>query len=557
MDGVAMKERPFGNGRVIFGQTPDEILARDRIPFDFVASSKGKPQAIRYIHKVIGDKDLYFVANKYSEPVDAVCVFRVTGKTPQFLRPDTGQIEHPAVFEDKYGTIRMPIHFESFGSLFVLFSPGGSPEAEPLAALRRDGKELLSTVYTPEKTPMAVTNETVTNSFTMAGWVKPEIEIDLPEEANAGISALHVMRNDVLYPPPGEDLYEAPKQAGSGISVGNNGVCVYEHAASYFAPTLVYATPITNWTHVAVVYSNQTPLLYLNGKLVHQGIRSDFNVHSGVGVAHKRGVAPFRGEMGDLVQFDRALSKIEVADLAKNMPLPRITPETPDIQLFRDGKGYRAHARADGVYTAVSVSGTRREFEVRDLPSPVQIKGPWKVSFPSGEGAPASAAFDQLTPWNERPVPGIKYFSGTAAYETTFKTAPNLKASGRKVYLNLGRVAVMAEIELNGKNLGIFWKPPFEVDVADAIKTGTNVLKVKVTNLWPNRMIGDEQLPDDSKRKPNGTLEDWPEWLLQGKPRPTGRYTFTTWRLWKKDGVLQQSGLLGPVKLSFGQEIHF
>jgi hypothetical protein len=115
----------------------------------------------------------------------------------------------------------------------------------------------------------------------------------------------------------------------------------------------------------------------------------------------------------------------------------------------------------------------------------------------------------------------------------------------------------MAEIELNGKNLGILWKPPFEVDVTDAVKTGTNVLKVKVTNLWPNRMIGDEQLPDDSKRKPNGTLEEWPEWLLQGKPSPTGRYTFTTWRLWKKDGVLQQSGLLGPVKLSLGQEIHF
>jgi hypothetical protein len=133
----------------------------------------------------------------------------------------------------------------------------------------------------------------------------------------------------------------------------------------------------------------------------------------------------------------------------------------------------------------------------------------------------------------------------------------NLKAPGRHIYLNLGGVAVIAEVELNGRNLGILWKPPFEVEVADTIKPGSNVLKVKVTNLWPNRMIGDEQLPEDSKRKANGTLEEWPNWLLKGESSPTGRYTFTTWRLWKKDGVLQQSGLLGPVRLSFGQDVRF
>jgi len=72
---------------------------------------------------------------------------------------------------------------------------------------------------------------------------------------------------------------------------------------------------------------------------------------------------------------------------------------------------------------------------------------------------------------------------------------------------------------------------------------------VKVVNLWPNRMIGDEHLPPDSDRRPNGTLEEWPQWLIEGKPSPTGRYTFATWRHWTKDDPLIPSGLLGPVTL--------
>jgi hypothetical protein len=107
----------------------------------------------------------------------------------------------------------------------------------------------------------------------------------------------------------------------------------------------------------------------------------------------------------------------------------------------------------------------------------------------------------------------------------------------------------MAEVKLNGKDLGILWKPPFRVDVTGACKPGENTLEVKVVNLWINRMIGDEQLPEDSERNADGTLKSWPKWLEEGKPSPTGRYTFTSWRLWKKNSPLQESGLLGPVRI--------
>jgi hypothetical protein len=121
--------------------------------------------------------------------------------------------------------------------------------------------------------------------------------------------------------------------------------------------------------------------------------------------------------------------------------------------------------------------------------------------------------------------------------------------------LNLGQVAVMARPKLNRHDLGILWKPPFEAEVTSFLREGENALEVEVVNLWPNRMIGDEQLPEDSKRKPNGTLEEWPEWLLKNEPSPTGRHSFTTWRLWKQDSVLQSSGLLGPVTITAAREV--
>jgi hypothetical protein len=122
-------------------------------------------------------------------------------------------------------------------------------------------------------------------------------------------------------------------------------------------------------------------------------------------------------------------------------------------------------------------------------------------------------------------------------------------APDRRLDLDLGRVEVMAAVRVNGRDLGTLWKPPYRVDLTTAVRPGTNVLEVSVVNLWINRLIGDEQLPEDSERDPNGTLKAWPGWLLEGKPSPTSRITFTSWRLWKKDDPLQPSGLLGPVQL--------
>ena len=144
--------------------------------------------------------------------------------------------------------------------------------------------------------------------------------------------------------------------------------------------------------------------------------------------------------------------------------------------------------------------------------------------------------------------------SGTATYRTAFTVPAGFGGKDRRLRLDLGRVEVMAQVNLNGKELGILWKPPFEVDVTEALRPGTNRLEIQVVNLWVNRLIGDEFLPEDCEWRPahlqtGRVLVHWPQWLVEGKPSPTGRVTFTPWKCWSKDSPLIESGLLGPVRI--------
>ena len=121
------------------------------------------------------------------------------------------------------------------------------------------------------------------------------------------------------------------------------------------------------------------------------------------------------------------------------------------------------------------------------------IDGPWNVRFQAGRGAPEQVTFDRLASWSTNADAGVKYFSGTATYTTTIQADPAWFGPGDHQWLDLGDVQNLAEVSVNGANLGIVWKKPFRVDISGAAKPGANVVEVKVTNLWVNRMIGDRQ----------------------------------------------------------------
>lgn len=179
-----------------------------------------------------------------------------------------------------------------------------------------------------------------------------------------------------------------------------------------------------------------------------------------------------------------------------------------------------------------------------------EIAGPWTVAFdPAWGGPPAPRVWHRLEDWSRQADEAVRFYSGPARYTATFEATwlqPDLK---KPVYLDLGRVEVMARVCLNGKEVGIAWKPPFRAEITSALRPGQNRLELTVVNLWPNRLIGDEHLPLDCELRRNGTLARWPTWLLEGKASPTGRRSFATWRQWTKDSPLLPSGVLGPVTL--------
>ena len=186
----------------------------------------------------------------------------------------------------------------------------------------------------------------------------------------------------------------------------------------------------------------------------------------------------------------------------------------------------------DSYGTVFVVFRKKAATESLQLPQPVEaylsdigLNTDWSVSFQAERGAPKSLAFDRLISWSDSPNPGVKYFAGTAAYAKTISVPTAWFRPGAHLWLDLGDVKDIADVAVNGKSVGILWKVPFRIDLTNAIKPGSNQLTVRVTNLWVNRLIGDQQ------------------------PNVAKKYTFTDIQPYVIDSPLLPSGLLGPIRM--------
>lgn len=175
----------------------------------------------------------------------------------------------------------------------------------------------------------------------------------------------------------------------------------------------------------------------------------------------------------------------------------------------------------------------------------------WKVSFPSGRGAPEEIVLPSLISWSEHGDPGVRHFSGVATYSKKINVPSGIK----RAVLDLGNVSDMAEISVNGKDAGIVWTPPFEVDLDGLLAPGWNTLEIRVANRWINRLVGDEQLPADARYSgkevspvTRGALLEFPSWWQTKNPK-RDRIAFATWKHYDGSEELVPSGLLGPVAL--------
>lgn len=537
-DGQIVTEHRFGEGRVIWGVAPEKVLAGAGVPPDFTG-----PTGWRYIHRSAGDADIYFVSNPTGAAGESACVFRVNGKTPELWWPESGKIELAAAFahKEKNGGTTVLLTLGPSESVFVVFRRAlDKLDGGMAVSLARDGKALWSVAGPVLKPVVKSARYGVLDDAQRTRDVKTKVQT-LVDQGECVFRVRRLAEDD----DPAKDVV---KTLEVEYDFGDKHCAV--RGKDEDVVHLTGSLPrITVENAVYGVLGDAARTRDVKAKVQRL---ADLGLASFVVARMAEGDDPAFGVVKTLVVEYTADGRRYTAR-GTDPELVSLVPSTgrgPAAEVCRGADGALfLKAAQPGQYELRTGEGQVVKLTVPDLPSPRAVEGAWDVSFPQGWGAPERVRMEKLIALSESADEGVKHFSGIATYARSIDIPADMVAEGRRLYLDLGRVEVMAEVTLNGKPLGILWRSPYRVDITGAARAGQNDLEVKVVNQWINRMIGDELLPEDSERNDDGTLKAWPKWLEEGKPSPTGRFTFTSWRLWRKGSPLVASGLIGPVTL--------
>jgi (4-O-methyl)-D-glucuronate---lignin esterase len=541
-NGKTVLEHKYGKGRIVWGKPLAEVFAEESLKPDFEFHGASKATDLAYAHRVDGETDIYFVSNQRRQFDSAECTFRVSGKVPELWHPDTGVIEPAPIWNEANRRTTVFLQFAPAGSVFVVFRnqppgdhltsvkfSGTRPAARPQPAKLRILKAAYG--YFPPSEPAWCDVTGKVKSLVASG----------KREIPAG--------NDFAGTDPAPDI---PKELLVEYTLnGQNETASTNEGASL---TLPASATVVKALYGKLATTNQT--VDLTGKLASLVEDGRLSVRADNALAGRDPAFMTPKELRVEYSLDGVIKHVTIPENEKLTLPPNLSigsaPQweariaasgSPVVKVWNNG---RVKLRtADGKVLHAGAT---------DLPVPEEITGVWKLSFPPHWGAPPSVVLDKLISWTDDTNSGVRYFSGTATYGKEIEIPASRLAAGRELWLDLGAVKDFAEVSLDGHDFGVLWKPPFRVNITRAAKPGANKLIVKVTNLWPNRLIGDEHLPPDCQWD-GKQLKAWPQWLLEGKPSPTGRFTFTTWRHYTKDSPLLESGLLGPVTLQTAEMI--
>ena len=531
----------------VIAKNAAEAIAELGIAPDFTTAT---PDA-SWIHRRSADADWYFVALDNAAPTKFEASFRQTGRVPEVWNAETGCIRDASAWREENGRTIVSLDYPISGSAFVVFrrKAGGTPHvtgvkatvsARPDPALEEKPHTLVI-----KKAEYGVFDTGRPDCADVTKLIKPGVTIYVNNTTMGGDPIFgQVKRFEARYTLNGKaksDIvaegakYCLPK--GAQLIGAWYGLIDPEWRAPE-GPTVVDVTE-----KLASLVKNGTIDVAVENELA--GCDPLFKTVKKMIVTYvydgKKTTVTFR-------EHD-----------SFKLPANKIAPPPPPDWEWKCGKILAWQPMSADI--AMS-DGTTKTITTLP-PANVIVPGPWNVAFPAGWDAPASATFDSLFPWNEHSNNGIKYFSGTATYTKRIdcEKARALVAQSDRLMLDLGVVKNFAEVTVNGKNFPVLWKPPFRLDITDAVKGKDAIdLEIKVTNLWPNRLIGDDTLyADDCEwmgKTRRGVKEfgvrEIPQWVKDGKPSPTGRHTFTTWRHWSKEDDLLPSGLIGPVILRGG-----
>lgn len=488
-----------------------------------------------YIHRKAGDTDIYFISNQLDRHRKAVCNFRVSGKHPERWDPRTGETEDTAVWEEKDGYTSICLDFQPEESCFIIFFPGrkqhmvsyaqhaGIPAPEAPSDLR-----IIKAEY---------------------GYFLPEGIADvtgaLKARINAGMTSV-TADNSLAGDPATGVVKQLRIKYMSGDSIKRmtvpelyTAVIPEEDLSAGFRilQALYGAFPADfddNLPPAARDVTMEMQEMAGNGKILFSPVEMDPSA---------------KGSTGDRLHlvyesegktYDRIYGNKDTVDLSVYQPLPELIRENGRLMWKTPYRGTVECILSDGS-SAYAGSG--------DIPAQIVPDGAWEISFLNRDGSELCRIIsDSLHSWTESEDTRIRYFSGTAVYSTRVMIPAGYLDGSYRLELDLGSVSEIAEVSVNGQSPATIWHRPFVTDITEMLHTGWNTIEIKVTNLWPNRLIGDEMYPEDTDWG-EWTLNSWPEWLETPETRESERSTFTTWKHWKASDKLLESGMKGPVRI--------
>jgi hypothetical protein len=536
----------LGEGRVISDRSVEQVISDMQMQPDFAALSP--ESGLAYTHRVAGDVDFYFVSNQKKQPQTIECAFRVTGREPEFWDAETGRMTPAPLWRVQDGRTFVTLSLEQAGSIFIVFRKPATPPADPIIRVARVMKP-----YAGRPLPKLVITRARYGAFSLASIGMIDLTVKLTEHLQNG--QLHVFNYNLVDgdPVPGvlKELRVDYELAGQShyVSVSENqplslpapgekGTLRIVRAVYGKFPETIHA--LTNLPTPKTVDITDRVRSHIHNNLLDVRIDSAFAGSDPVPMMPKDCLVEFTVDGVAQITAIRENDRVRIPSGSWDLlpPEPRLILNKGQVSLI---------SAVAGQVICTTSAGARKIARIAAVPKPIGIDGPWKVSFPPNLGAPPAANFDKLISWPAHADTGIRYFSGTATYRKEIMIPAANMGANHSLELDLGSVEVIAEVRLNGKDLGILWKAPFRVNIDGAARPGRNELEIRVTNLWPNRMIGDEQLHDDCEWN-GSTIKRWPDWMINNTSRPSSnRVTFVPWKDWHKDSPLQPSGLLGPV----------
>ncbi|SNR71555.1 Glycosyl hydrolases family 2, sugar binding domain [Lutibacter agarilyticus] len=516
----------------------EEFLNNNKISPDF-SIEEGNATDISFIHRKTANAAIYFIANAKKESTTFTARFRILNKQPELWNSETGEIKELAVWETNAdGTTSIPLTLDSKASVFVVFRENSASEShivkanmslEKPKAVALSNLKIIKAEYGNflQEGLIDITDKVVKEvhngklNFQMSrgfcdcdpamGYVK---EFRLAYQIGDEIKYIHAEEREFVTIDAGDKelkiisaIFGKFKPETKGVPKNFEAFDVTEKIKKQVVSE-IYNIKISDDLVEGKTLKNNNNFLKIT-------FETDGNTRTSI------------ISEGEFLNLNKSISSSEIY-IEKGNAIWK----TP----FSGNLSYKTNL------------GTSKSVKVK-VPKPIVLSENWEVTFPLQNGTSKKKTYKALTSWSEASEEEIQHFSGTAIYEKNFKLSKKQVSKENALELDLGSVGIMAEVIINNQKVATLWKAPFRVDITDYVKKGVNNIKIKITNLWVNRLIGDENFLLDFERKGN-KMKSLPNWLLNNTKRPSKRTTFPSWKHWGKNDELLMSGLLGPVKIN-------